>query len=177
MTQRPNKSNHEPLRMDKLGKLRLLTLAEHLWNLNEHHKETEFDMNTFCTFKTRNVNTTLRNMNKYKCDTVVCAAGYAALISDKLGLDVPIQDNRTKAIHWSAWCDILTGHQLNVYDWLFGGDWASVDNDPKSTARRFIYTVRYGIPNNKNVIMQQMERLPYANIRVNFKKEREKLNA
>jgi hypothetical protein len=74
-----------------------------------------------------------------ECKTVACAAGHGPLFGIK----------KWRGENWTEYSHrVFTGHNWILWNWLFDGQWAGVDNTPKGAAARIRYALAHGVPDN-----------------------------
>lgn len=76
---------------------------------------------------------------RYFCGTVGCAVGQGPFAG------IP----KSKTEHWFYYgmSNFTDGSEV-LFKWLFSYKWKHTDNTPEGTAKRILYTLKFGLPNN-----------------------------
>jgi hypothetical protein len=89
----------------------------------------------------------------HNCGTVACAAGHGPAAGIPLRRDERVltldwwDGTPTAEIDWAAYIKRAFGvSQGDDWTWMFGGDWADVDNTPQGAAKRIRYFLEHGVP-------------------------------
>lgn len=117
---------HKELNIDPKQRSNLKKLADYLLSGN---LKAEFDMGMFSD----------RGSHSISCGTVGCAVGHGPYAG------IPKDANET----WYDYARIVfNGYDINLFDWLFGGEWYHYDNTPEGAGKRILYALKYGVPTN-----------------------------
>jgi len=130
---------------------KLRKLANYLLSLPEDYDK--FDMTHF--FYTDYVHLNLNEVGKktlHTCGTAACALGHAASI-----FRVP------KECWWGDLAKSLFGIDgvSEEWDWCFSGDWADVDNTHYGAAKRILWLLDKGLPDQWSYQLQGEDDLCY----------------
>lgn len=96
---------------------------------------------------------------RYFCGTVGCAIGH--------GPYAGIPKSNTE--HWIYYgMSNFTNNSIALHHWLFHYTWESTDNTPEGTAKRILYTLKFGLPNNWREQMGGTSTLIYNKFDVDY---------
>ena len=128
----------------------LLKLADYLYNLPANY--SHFEMSTFYYGDgPEGLSSPIVLASPRSCNTVACAVGHAPAA----GIDCTRFANYQELVNW------LTANNQEVFDWLFGGDWALVDNTHRGAAARIYFALEQGVPVESEKCAQNEFELPY----------------
>lgn len=124
-------------------------MAYHIKNITQDH----FDMSRYGVSKHEN-----------HCDTVGCIIGHCISLDEG---NIPLTHDGLMSL--DLWVEQFTGIKVRNddhtytthYQWLFGYDWARVDNTPLGAYNRIIHTISNGIPDNWRDQMNGIANLSY----------------
>lgn len=126
----------------------LLKMADYIENVPEH----KFSMIQYRS----------QSKDKHNCETVGCILGHCTILDDFN--NIPLS-GLYGTIDFESWCFIFTGisvvRHINMWQYLFSAEWAKTDNTPKGSAKRIIYFVKNGLPENWVAQMTGKEPLSY----------------
>ncbi len=97
--------------------------------------------------------------NRTECGAVGCAMGHGPYAG------IP----KRKSESWWAYADRQFTNYTRASDWCFHGCWADVDKTAKGAARRILYMLDKGIPENWYEQMDGTEPLTYKRYRMKAK--------
>lgn len=125
----------------------LLKLAMYLLSGN---LRAEFDISTY--------DDGIRN-HRYFCGTVGCAVGQGPFAG------IP----KSKTERWTHYgLSNFSDGSTELYEWLFSYMWKDTDNTPEGTAKRILYTLKFGLPNNWEGQMDDTSPLIYNKFFVDY---------
>lgn len=139
--------SYTPIDLPTIIQSNLLKLAMYLLSGN---LRAEFDMSTY--------DDTIRYY-RYFCGTVGCAIGH--------GPYAGIPKSRTESWIYYGMSN-FTNSAIELYEWLFDPDWHNTDNTPEGTAKRILYTLKFGLPNNWREQMDGMSPLIYNKFSIDY---------
>jgi hypothetical protein len=135
----------------------LRKLAEYLLALPEDYKH--FDMGVFMYDNAHCIDVPLScaHLKLDDCGTVGCALGHGPVA----GIYDPTDDDE---LSWEGYC----GKYFMLWDspaaeWCFGVAWEDVDNTPHGAAKRILYMLNHGVPENYEEQMEGDATLCYLN--------------
>jgi hypothetical protein len=98
--------------------------------------QKDFDMLTFRkSFKAT-------NHSSHECGSIGCVIGHCTIL-DKIE-NIPLYSNGH--IDFSSWSEIFTGASFGseIWDYMFGYHWYSIDNTPLGASKRIDYIIKNG---------------------------------
>ena len=101
-----------------------------------------FGMATFTTIEGHVSGIDRPKSIKNECGTCACAAGHA--------YSMGIGDLNKRTWIKYAFDNFTDGSQL-IFEWIFGGQWSHVDDTPVGAAKRILYMLKLGIPNDTHL--------------------------
>lgn len=130
----------------------LLKLATYLLS---GELKAEFDMISF----TDSVLPIEQANFKTECGTVGCAAGHGPYAG------IPKHSTETWMEYIYRVFDIANGayNYNSRWVWLFSGTWRYTDNTPQGAAKRILYLIRHGLPDDWEEQMTKCAPLTYLN--------------
>lgn len=140
-------ANHREFSPSEEQRANLTRLADFL---ESGEIEYTFDMSVYYSHRTQVEETWRwtfkRHAEVYDCNTVACAVGSGPAI----GLQVLESEKATFKVNWRLYSNRVfgTGADTNVraHDFMFSGNWFSVDNSPEGAAKRIRYALEHGVP-------------------------------
>lgn len=139
--------SYNPLDLPTNIQSNLLKLATYLLSGN---LRADFDMSRYDD---------LVRHHRYFCGTVGCAVGHGPFAG--------IPKSKTEPwIHYSL--SNFANGSGELYKWLFYSDWMDTDNTPEGTAKRILYTLKFGLPNNWREQMDGVSTLIYNKFSVDY---------
>lgn len=81
---------------------------------------------------------------RYFCGTVGCAVGQGPFAG------IPKSENQS----WVVYTFDEFVDNYDQFDWLFSHLWHNTDNTPEGTAKRILYTLKFGVPNRDRLYRQ-----------------------
>lgn len=123
--------NHIPLIITAQQRANLITLAKGL--MGEYGPlKANFDIKKY---------TSRRNNKGINCGAAGCAVGHGPYFGIKKHTEE----------RWGQYCKrCFISYHKNGWDYLFSGHWGGFDNTPEGAAKRIIYSLKYGVPENLN---------------------------
>ena len=138
----------------------LRKLADYLLKLPEDYKE--FGMGSY--FKNENYEkdeptTVCELLDQYRCGSVGCAIGHGPLAG--IGIEVFDKYYGRFDIYCSeVFIDAKLDHR--AWDWCFSDDWDYVDNTHQGAAKRILWLLDKGLPDNWEDQMYGTDELCYV---------------
>jgi hypothetical protein len=139
----------------------LRKLADYLLKLPENYKG--FDMGTFLCVSEEDYyeleelvqDYGLYNKAFYECGTVGCAIGHGPLAG------IPMNEVESVGL-WAGYSYRTLVQVGKKWDWCFSADWAQVDNTPQGAAKRILWLLDKGLPDNVDEQMGGADELCYV---------------
>lgn len=96
---------------------------------------------------------------RYFCGTVGCAVGHGPFAG------IP----KSNTEHWVYYgmSNFTNGSEV-LFKWLFTFKWKDTDNTPEGTAKRILYTLKFGLPNNWREQLYGEEPLVYNKFSIDY---------
>ena len=143
---------HEPFETTEEKKQNLIKLANYLLNLPDDYEE--FDMSYFCYNPVVETvfDPAVITLSK-GCGAVACAVGHAP------SAGIPAFKNEN---WWDYSSRVLIDSDSLAWTWCFSGDWNGIDNTPKGAAKRILYLLDKGVPDNWWEQIKGIEGLSYV---------------
>lgn len=142
------KVKHIKIDISPEGRERLLKLADFLYfQVAESPTLYKFHMASFIGYGQATYSRVDKMQQQhFTCGMAACACGWAVLIHDKLGFDIPTYQHDEKLIDFYDVGTFLVENQGElVVNWLFSSSWSHYDNTAKGAAKRIWYLLRNGI--------------------------------
>ncbi len=124
----------------------LRKLADYLWMLPEEYQR--FRMEVFSLAEVdgwKEPTTVCSLLEAHQCGSVGCAVGHGPLA----GIGIEVFDKYEGL--WNAYCDevfIERSFDPEAWDWCFSSDWSRVDNTPQGAAKRILWLLDKGLPDD-----------------------------
>lgn len=152
---------HLPVKLTRNRRANFEKLARYL--LKTYPRNSEYP-----SFRMESFYTTIGSLwlTDSECNTAACALGHgpAAGIGRMSMKPSHLFDN----FRWHAYSDrhFINSAVEHAWRWCFSSDWEGVDDTPRGAAKRILYMLKYGVPENYERQISGYERLSYLKIQL-----------